>query len=458
MGMGKYIKYSKIILILSFILLFTNLFSPELKGEEPLRLLVSFEMLKEHNFFIPTLFGEPYFHKPPLYNWTIIFSSFFVGWSEATSRIISILFTGFTGLLIYYFSLRIFNEKFIAILSSVVYVTFLDVLFYYGWIGEMDSAFTFFVFLMMFFQYIGFKENRSFFIVLSGFLAGLIFLFKGFNAYAFFGLTFLVLATYSRSIFSLIKPSFLLSYFLAILIPFLWLISIPDHNDFIETLFGEVSNRTTNNFNFSLFFNHIVQYPLLNIKQTLIASLFVLALLIFKRNKIGLNGEIKLLLLIIALNYVPYIIMAGGNGMYTIHGRHIMPLFPFLAVVLGFILYKYSSKKVLNLFFVSLAGMLVLKVAYNILLHNLSKHKSREKVAIAILEDTNFSKNIAFDKSCIPHKAVAFYIEAKNDFVVKTPKVNKEWEYLISCKKEDYSLFKKYKIKNDDIFLYKHWK
>jgi len=49
-------------------------------------------MLETKNFLIPTLFGEPYFTKPPVFNW-VLAGAFAItrDYSEWTARMVSSL-------------------------------------------------------------------------------------------------------------------------------------------------------------------------------------------------------------------------------------------------------------------------------------------------------------------------------------------------------------------------------
>ena len=51
--------------------LLVNLGEQSLIGDEGIRSLVAFEMLESGDFIQPTLNGENYYKKPPLYNWIL---------------------------------------------------------------------------------------------------------------------------------------------------------------------------------------------------------------------------------------------------------------------------------------------------------------------------------------------------------------------------------------------------
>jgi 4-amino-4-deoxy-L-arabinose transferase-like glycosyltransferase len=61
-------------------------------GDEGIRSLVALEMKLSDNYIVPTLNGEFYFNKPPLYNWMILgMSNLFGYFGEWPTRLTTIL-------------------------------------------------------------------------------------------------------------------------------------------------------------------------------------------------------------------------------------------------------------------------------------------------------------------------------------------------------------------------------
>jgi len=161
--------YSPFILIFCIVLYFFSILRPyEFTGEEPLRVIVAFEMFYSGNLLQPTFLGDLYLNKPPLFNWLIILSSYFVGWSVITARIVTLLFL-----------LEITENRDLSVLSSLIYLSFIDILFWYGNYGEIDVTYGFFVFLMFYFLYKGYIQNKPEYLIFSGVVAGITFLLKG---------------------------------------------------------------------------------------------------------------------------------------------------------------------------------------------------------------------------------------------------------------------------------------
>ena len=63
-------------------------------GDEAIRALVAYEMMLSDNYLVPTMRGDFYFSKPPLYNWILIgFFKLFGGVNEWVSRIPTVKFS-----------------------------------------------------------------------------------------------------------------------------------------------------------------------------------------------------------------------------------------------------------------------------------------------------------------------------------------------------------------------------
>jgi len=165
--------------IAGYLALFINVNHYEFRNEESLRTIISYEMDADKSLIQPKFLGEDYFKKPPLFNWFIIASSKIIPWSEFTARFVSILFLGLTLILIYKFAYKLFKNKNVAILSSLIYLTFLDIYFWYGFLAEIDVTLGFFILLMFYFEIFGFLERRTSYIFIY-------FYSRLFNWYCFF--------------------------------------------------------------------------------------------------------------------------------------------------------------------------------------------------------------------------------------------------------------------------------
>jgi len=115
----------------------------ELQGEEGRRVVAAREMLGSGDLILPTVWGQPYLNKPPLYPWlTVLASNFTDGSVDAiTVRIPALLATLLTGLLLFLAGSRIDRPRagFIAALLFLL----CPVVIRKSTLGETDLLLTF---------------------------------------------------------------------------------------------------------------------------------------------------------------------------------------------------------------------------------------------------------------------------------------------------------------------------
>jgi 4-amino-4-deoxy-L-arabinose transferase-like glycosyltransferase len=69
--MKKRTPFGYLFLLLILLALFGGLGIMDLRGEEPRRALVAWEMIRQANYLQPTIQGLPYYNKPPVFNWVV---------------------------------------------------------------------------------------------------------------------------------------------------------------------------------------------------------------------------------------------------------------------------------------------------------------------------------------------------------------------------------------------------
>ena len=173
-----------------------------LDGEEPRRALVSIEMLESGNYIMPTVFGWPYYNKPPIYNWILSFFMFVSGTkTEWLVRLPSLIFLLLWAFFHYRFSRKFFPNN-IAVFSALFLLTDFDLFFYaLGTGGEIDIFYSFLVYLqVMFLFYFNSKQKWLELFLWSYVFCAIGFLTKGFPSVLFQGLTLLSLCAFNRSV------------------------------------------------------------------------------------------------------------------------------------------------------------------------------------------------------------------------------------------------------------------
>jgi len=229
--------------------------------------------------------------------------------------------------------------------------------------------------------------------------------------------------------------------------------------DYIQKLFLESMIRTKGSSNIFKLLKHFVEYPLLNFKQTLPTSLFVVIGLVLakrKKIKIRISNELKLLLTVILINYIPYILAVESRG------RYIVPLLTLLAMVFAYVLNQIRIKGFQKAFITVISIFIILRIILGAVgFEILMKYKeSRKAIAKDIIYRVDLNKKIAFD--CGSEKSIAVYINFEKGEALKRSKYTPNWNYLITCDKEEpeeAKLIKVYKLKDGkEIKLYERTK
>ena len=340
---GKYLFWALFALLLVGLYLYGIHYLP-LRGEEANRILTAYEMVHFGDWFNLTHLGEPYYAKPPLFMWLVaLFSSLF-GWDQESARLISVLSSFATALLVYIFALRLFGERKIALLAAFILLTLGDLPLFYGFLAEIDAFHMFIYFLSAVGVFLLLRRGEELLAFLfAGFTTALVFLTKGMPAFYHVPLTVLIFLFYFnrwRSLLSL-KP---LAGIASMLLPLgFWFIHLKNPKAYLIHLWFESFHRTPmGEGHIKRVLLHLVTYPLLNFRQMLPHSLYTF--LNLKRFKgllsSPLRKEILLLLALIGLNYLPYLISPGARG------RYIMVVFPFVAVLLAVLLKEFLPREV----------------------------------------------------------------------------------------------------------------
>ncbi len=441
--MWKYI----FLIFLAFLSLLPNINFYSLSFEETTRAIVAFEMSHGGNYFQPTILGENYYNKPPLFNWLIVISSYFFGWDTVTARAVSLFFTLANTLLVSLFAYRLFRSLEIALLSGLIFITFGDVLYWYGWLAEIDITLTFFVFTLFITIYEYYRTEKKAYAVLTGFISGLIFMLKGFPAFAFYGLSLIVLSLFKKNPFLILGREFLVSHTVFLITAFWWIPLSDNPEAYIKRLWEESFSRVESSTDFSKFLEHLVSYPLLHIKQLLPSSIFLLLLFIYRRFKLEIPSQLKFLLALIGFNYIPYILSA------TSQGRYVLPLFPVIAIFAGVVLYNLLENKWKKAFFISLIVAITFRFLFGM-------------IYLPFLEERRgFPKQQAYEiaqivkghtTACNCDKNFCVFVDFFVGNPLKKEKFTPNWEYLIDCTpRDDTEVVKTLHVNKRDLYLLK---
>ncbi|RMH79913.1 MAG: glycosyl transferase [Acidobacteria bacterium] len=376
------------------------------------------------NLFQPTLFGELYYNKPPAFNWFIIVSSSFVGWNELTARLVSLAFLFLSTFTIFLFSLYLFKSIRQSLISSLLFLTSGNVLFFYGYLGEIEATLTFFIFSAVVCLYLWWDKDYKFLGFLSGVLFGVAVLLKGLPAYGFLALSMLAMVLYYRRLRPTFSKLAFLIYSLCLLIPLLWLLNTQEPLIYIKTLWEE-SFRRVEGKGFSRLW-HMLTYPVENFKDLLPGSVLFLLSLYLGRKGLHVPAELRPFLLLLALNYIPYWLSNSA-------GRYVLPLYPILAIIAGYYVNRVMEHDSFRkLFYSALTITIILRIAYAFVYFPYIQQKDREQsVAQSILSDMAGKGVIACE--CPHRKDICLYLGIWNGKPLKRLALERGADYVINC-------------------------
>ncbi len=204
--MIAYLKKNPSALYIACVLLFIpayfiNLGLMPLLADEGTRAIVAIEMLFSGNYWVPTINGEFYYRKPPVFNWIIVTLFKLTGnFSELMIRIPSVVPLFFYGLTIYLWVKRYLGKK-TAFLSAVMFVTCGRIIIYASLLGHIDILYSWVTFMsfIAIWEYYK-KEKWLLLFVVSYFLSAAAFLMKGLPTILFQGITLTVFFLYQKQL------------------------------------------------------------------------------------------------------------------------------------------------------------------------------------------------------------------------------------------------------------------
>lgn len=233
--------------------------------DEPTRAIVALEMIISENFFTPTINGEFYYNKPPLYNWIIIaFYKIAGNYSEFTLRLPVVIGLLLFGLTIFLFVRKEMGGK-KAFIVAMLFITSGRILFWDSFLGLIDITFSWLVYTSFMSIYYFHKRKQYLMLFLvSYFLTAITFLMKGLPSLVFQSITLLTFFIYQkefRKLFSW-KNFAGLGLLLAIVGTYYYFYAKNNSLDNVfTTLFSESEKRTIINYGWKRFVTHLFTFP-----------------------------------------------------------------------------------------------------------------------------------------------------------------------------------------------------
>ncbi|MHC1778584.1 MAG: ArnT family glycosyltransferase [Lentimicrobium sp.] len=234
--------------------------------DEPTRALVAMEMIVSGNYVTPTINGEFYYNKPPLYNWIIIaFYKMAGNYSEFTLRLPMIISLLLFGLTIFLFVRKHLGNK-QAFIVAILFITSGRILFWDSFLGLIDIMFSWLVYssFMLIYHFHKQKQYLALFLV-SYLFTAVTFMMKGLPSLVFQGITLLAFFSYNREFRKLFNWRHFAGIGLFILIVGSYYFVYNKFNSLenvFTTLFSESEKRTIVNYGWVRFVTHLFTFPL----------------------------------------------------------------------------------------------------------------------------------------------------------------------------------------------------
>ncbi|WP_448212292.1 ArnT family glycosyltransferase [Colwellia sp. MEBiC06753] len=328
----------KLLLTAGFYLLFCLWYLPQLDlipliNEETRRAIVAIELLNNGNFLIPTIGGELYTAKPPLFNWLIMLASGMDAGqvNEFNARIVSVISLAILVATICYLTRNWWSTKSLLLLAVLLALS--PAMVRKATLAEIDITFTLLVNLAIFSWFCNYQCQRyKQAWLISAVFIGLAYLCKREAALLFYVLSIASWLIYQKQV----KTPFISGIYLAIAIILLsiatWIGPIIAEYGvyaFVKQTSEQVALRQHEGSFVNYLFSSI-SYPF-EVLVSLLPATLPLALLLIKKFRQQLSqyyGErFSFLALISLVNLVPYILLGDSNV------RYYLPMFPAIFIL-----------------------------------------------------------------------------------------------------------------------------
>jgi 4-amino-4-deoxy-L-arabinose transferase-like glycosyltransferase len=322
-----------------------NLNMVQLIRDEAIRAIVAFEMIKTGDFITPTIGGEPYLMKPPLFNWILAFFFQLTGsWSETVIRfpvILSIVLFGFT---IYIFTRKEFGNR-IALVNALAFITYGRIIFYESLHGLIDVTFSWLIYVFFMLSWHFFRKKKYLALFLMAYaITAVAYLLKGLPSLFFVAVTLLVLFIQGKQFRMLFNWRHFLGIclLLAIVAGYYLLYftrNAVEPGQVFDVLTGEVTRRTVVRFGIWKALLHLLTYPFENIYHFLPWS--VLIIVFFRKGSLKFvrqNEFLWYMFLVFLFNIIPYWTSPEA------YARYILMLVPLLMTILFALYFEYREK------------------------------------------------------------------------------------------------------------------
>jgi 4-amino-4-deoxy-L-arabinose transferase-like glycosyltransferase len=310
-------------------------------GDEAIRALVAFEMMDRGNYLVPTLTGDFYFSKPPLYNWIlIIFFKIAGNFNEVTTRVPTVLFSFLFSIIIWYFNRDRLKERKYAIILAFTFLTCGRMIFYDTFLGLIDIFFSMITYsmIMLAYKYAEVENYKKLYFSIY-FLSAIGFMLKGFPSFHFLIFALLIIHYMFNSWKQLLSSYHIAAVGLAVALISLYFYYYNQYIDATKTvapLFDQAARRTILRYDVVEVLKHIVTYPFENIFHFFPWS--VMGILFFQKNVIATIKANKYIFYVTLTFTANFLIYWASPEVFP---RYILMLIP-LVFTLWIYLYEFE--------------------------------------------------------------------------------------------------------------------
>ena len=261
---SAYLPYGIILSLLLPALLLRLGYMPHI-DDEAIRALVALEMRWSDNWVTPTLHGDYYYNKPPLWNWLLALLFGITGsGAEWVSRLAAVMCLLGYAATIYYFTRASLGRR-LAFVNALVFISCGRVLFWDSLLGLIDLSFSWVMFTLFMVVYRFFEREQwwKLFIV-SYQLMAVGFMLKGLPAIVFQGVSLLTYFVYRGEFRRLFSMAHVGGGVLGLVLPAVYYYQYHQYNDLgtvVSTLLSESSRRTVVHFGLGETLLQIATFP-----------------------------------------------------------------------------------------------------------------------------------------------------------------------------------------------------
>ena len=338
------------LILLLFPALFINLGLMPFILDEATRANVALEMLFSGDYIVPTINGELYYNKPPLFNWIqIIFVRLIDSDSEFVFRLPVVISLLLFSLSIYK-TLKTDLGRGVAFFTALAVLTSGRILFYDSFKGLIDISFSWLIYLLFWAVYYFGSRKKYLKLFLSAYLfASLAFMMKALPSLVFLGITLLVWFISTKEFKKLFSWQHLAGFGLLLLLVggylFIYNLQNPLSN-YMDTLWSESSKRTFLDNNLWESLRHVFLFPF-QFLYYFVPWTVLIILLFWKENRriVFENKITRYFFLIFIANILIYWVSPA------IYARYLFMFLPIFFSILFYVLSLNENENYVKYFF-----------------------------------------------------------------------------------------------------------